>query len=103
MAFPKLHIASVEIPGPPIVRLHCVAVYGNGADRRHTDVPVRLHEPGAALADRRLIVIAQVGNRLVVGNQPASKPRRLYLAILLPFQPTAPSNPVHLPIDEELQ
>jgi hypothetical protein len=47
------------------------------------------------LADGTAVVLAEVGNRLVIGNKQARQPHHLNIAPSLTLEPPARLNPVH--------
>jgi hypothetical protein len=51
-------------------------------------VPLRAHKP-PRLADRRPVILAEIGNRLVMGNQPTGGPHHLNVAGSLTLKPAA--------------
>ncbi len=53
-------------------------------------------EPGADIADRETIVLAKVGDRLVVRHQAAFQPHRFHVAPGLPLKAAARLNPVEV-------
>jgi len=55
------------------------------------------------LANGTAIVLAEVGNRLVIGHEPARKPHHLDVVPSLTLQPPARLNPVEIAINIELQ
>src|SRR5262249_42251041 len=59
--------------------------------------------PRAYLADRRPVILAEIGNRLVIRNQPTGEPHHLNVAASLTFKPTARLNPIEITVDVELQ
>ena len=61
------------------------------------------NEPSAHLADRRAIVLAKVGNRLVIRHQAAGQPHHFHIAPGLPFKAPARLNPVEVAVNIELQ
>ena len=60
-------------------------------------------EPGTDFADRRAIVLAEVGDRLVIRRQPAGQPHYFNVAAGFPFKAPARLNPVEVAGDIELQ
>ncbi len=52
---------------------------------------------------RRAVVLAEVGDRLVVGDEPAQQPHHLDVAAGLALQPPARLHPVEIAVDVELQ
>jgi len=50
----------------------------------------------ADLLDRCSIILAEVGNRLVIGNEPARQPRHLDIAPSLTLKPPPRRNPIEV-------
>ena len=65
---------------------------------RHSSTKLR-----ADLADRRAIVLAEIGDRLVVGRKPAQQPDHFEIAPGLALQPPARLDAVEIAVDVELQ
>jgi hypothetical protein len=57
----------------------------------------------AYLAYRRPIILAEIGNRLVIRNQPTGEPHHLNIAPALALKPAARLNPIEITIDVELE
>jgi hypothetical protein len=49
------------------------------------------------------VILAKIGNRLVIGNQPTGEPHDLNVAAGLTFKPAARLNPIEITVDGELQ
>ena len=60
-------------------------------------------KPRTYLAYRRPVILAEIGNRLVIGNQPAGEPHHLNVAARLTLKPAARLNPIEIAVDVELQ
>ena len=56
----------------------------------------------AHLADGSAIVLSEIRNRLVIGNQAARKPHHLNVASGLTLQPAVRLDPVEIAVDVEL-
>ena len=52
--------------------------------------PAQRNKPAADLADGPAIVLAEIGNRLVIGNKPSRQPHDLHVASGLALEPAAP-------------
>ena len=50
-------------------------------------MPAQRDEPGADLADHTAVVLAEVGDRLVIRRQPADQPHHFHVAPGLSFDP----------------
>ena len=61
------------------------------------------YKPGADLPDGRAIVLAEVGNSLVIGSKPARQPHHLNVAPGITLQPPARLDPIEIAINVELQ
>ena len=79
---------------PSIATLACVEKAHHAAEH---------HKPGADLADGAAIVLAEVGNRLVIGSKAVGEPHHLNIAPGLTFKPAARLGPVEIAVDVELQ
>ena len=53
--------------------------------------------------DRRAIILAEVGDRLVVGHETAQEPEKLQIASGFALEPPARLHPVEIAVDVELQ
>jgi len=61
------------------------------------------HEVRAGRLDRRAVVLAEVGDRLVVRREPARQPHQLDVAPSLALQPPARRHAVQVAVDVEIQ
>src|SRR5262249_47955193 len=57
----------------------------------------------AHLADGAAVVLAEIGDRLVIGNETAGQPHHLDVASSLTLEPAARLNPIEIAVDVELQ
>jgi hypothetical protein len=103
MGDPELHLAGREVAVPVVHRLELAAVDGNAATAENPDPAAELDETRAGLADRRAILLAEIGDRLVVRRKPPREPHDLDVAPRLPFQAPARCDPVEVAVDEKLQ
>src|SRR5262245_25581059 len=99
----SLHLRSREVLVAAVNRLELAAVDGHAGFRQQPHLSAQLDEAGADLADRRTIVLAEVGNRLVIRNKAAQEPQHLQVATGLALQLTARLNSVEIAIDVQLQ
>jgi len=67
---------------------------------KKTQSAAKCNKPGTDLADGAAIVLAEVGNRLVVGSKPARQPHHLNVAPGLTLQPAARSDPIEIAVDD---
>ncbi len=56
-----------------------------------------------SVAYRRPVILAEIGNRLVIRNQPTGKPHHLNVAARLTLKPAARLNPIEITVNGELQ
>jgi hypothetical protein len=71
--------------------------------RQQAQLAAEFHEARTHLADGSAVVLAEVGNRLVIGGEPAQQPHYLDVAASLALQPTTRLHPVEIAVDVELQ
>ena len=64
-----LHLGASEVPVPVVDRLELGAINRNAGVGEQIKLTTERHEPGADLADRTAIILAEIGNRLVIGSQ----------------------------------
>src|SRR4029077_6381181 len=76
---------------------------GDARFGEQTHVAAQRDELGAHLADRRPIVLAEIGNRFVIRDQSAEKPDHLEIATGLTLQPPARLHPIEIAVDVELE
>ena len=84
-------------------RLELAAIDGDAAAAENPDPAAEVDETRAGLSDRRAILLAEIGDRLVVRRKPSHKPHHLDVAPRLPFQAPARCDAVEVAVDEELQ
>ena len=98
-----LHLGAREVVVAVVHRLELAAV---DRDARFLEQPqgaAERNKPGADLADGAAIVLAEIGDGLVVGRQAARQPHHLNVASGLALEPTARLNPVEIAVDVKLQ
>ena len=98
-----IDLAAREIPIPIVDRLELAAVNGDARFPKQTHLATQIDEARAHLADRRTIVLAEIGNHLVIGDEPAKKPHHLEIAASLTLEPSARLHAVEIAVDVELQ
>ena len=70
------HLGLGEVPVAIIHRLELAAIDRNAGSCQQTDLPAQFNEPRADLADGGAVILAEVGDRLVVGSKAAcARPR----------------------------
>src|SRR4029077_16854407 len=100
---PALHLRAREILVAVVDRLELAAVDGDARLRQKAYLSANGDELRAHLADRRPVILAEIGNRLVIGNQPTGKPHDLNVAASLTLKPAARLNPIEITVGVELQ
>src|SRR5437016_2484002 len=98
-----LHLCAREILVAVVDSLELAAVDGNARLRQQANLSAKGDKLRAHLADRRPVILAEIGNCLVIGNQPARQPHHLNVAGGFTLKPAARLNPVEITVDVELQ
>ena len=98
-----LHLGAREVLVAVVHRLELAAVNRDAGLREQTHRAAQRDEARAHFADRRAIVLAEVGNRLVIGSKSTRQPHHLNVAPSLVLEPPARLNPVKIAVDVELQ
>src|SRR6476469_63401 len=80
MCAASLHLPAREVLVAGIDGLELAAIDRNARLRQQTHQAAQLNKLHANLLDRRSAVLAEVGNRLVVRNEPARQPHHLDIA-----------------------
>jgi hypothetical protein len=84
-------------------RLELASINRNARLREQAHPATHFDKLHADLLDRWPIILAKVGNGLVIGDKSARQPHHLDIARSLPLQPTARLNTVEVPVNVELQ
>ena len=100
---PPLHLGPREVPVAVVHRLELAAVDRDAGLRQQAHRAAQRNKAHAHLADGTPIVLAEVGNRLVIGHKSARKPHHLDVVPSLTLQPPARLNPVEIAVNIELQ
>ena len=100
---PRLQLALGEVLVAVVDRLELAAVDGDRGLFEQAQFPAQQDELAAGGADCLTVVLAEVGDGLEVGHQPASQPDQLDVALCFPLQPPARLHPVQIPVDVDLQ
>src|SRR5262249_6083853 len=75
----------------------------NASDREQAHLPAQFDKLHADLLDRRPTILAEVGNRLVIGNEPARQPHYLNVAPSFTLKPPTRLNAIKVAVNVELQ
>ncbi len=97
------HLRPREVLVPGVDRLELAAIDRHAGLGEQVQLATQRDEPGTDLADRRAIVLAKVGDRLVIRREAAGQPHHFHVAPRLAFQSAARLNPVEVAVDVELQ
>ena len=100
---PPLHLALREVLVAVVDRLELAAVDGHARRGEQAHLAAQLDEARAHLAQRRAVVLAEVGDRLVVGHEAPQQPQQLQIAPGLALEPPARLHAVEIAVDVELQ
>src|SRR5450756_1506155 len=98
-----LHLGACEVPVTVVYRLELAAVDRHAGLREKAHRAAKRNKPGADLADGAAVVLAEVGDRLVIGSKPARQPHHLNVAPSFTLQSPARLDPVEIAVDVELQ
>src|SRR5215467_8000192 len=98
-----LHLRAGEILIAIIDRLELAAVDRNARLREQAQLSTKRDELCANLADRSSVILAEIRNRLVVGNEPAEQPHDLNVASRLTLKSAARLHPIKVAADVKLQ
>src|SRR5712664_80137 len=84
-------------------RLELAAVNGDAGLREQTHHAAQRNEARAHFADGSAIVLAEIGNRLVIWSQTPRQPHHLDVAPSLALKPAARLDPIEVAVDVKLQ
>src|SRR6188472_4613500 len=98
-----VHLGAREVLVAIVHRLELAAVDRHAGLREQAYRAAQRYEPSANLADGATIILAEVGNRLVIGSKPAREPHHLNVAPGLTLKPAARLNSVEIAVNVELQ
>src|SRR6266702_7555693 len=104
----QLHAAPLYFPLREVLvagidRLKLATIDRNARCRQQTHQAAQFNKLYADLLDRWPTVLAEVGNRLVIGNEPAGQPHHLHIAPSLTLKPPARLNANQVPVNVKLQ
>ena len=103
MRAPAIDLPSCKIAISIIDRFELAAVDRDARLRQQTHLSTEIDEARARPADRRAIVLAEIGNHLVIGNEPSEQPYDFQVAAGLALKPPARLNPIEIPVNVKLQ
>jgi hypothetical protein len=98
-----LHLGAREILVPIIDRLELAAVDGDASFGEQAHRAAEHNKPAADLADGPAVVLAEIGDRLVIGNKASRQPHDFHIASGLALKPSARLDPVQIAVNIELQ
>ena len=88
-----LHLRAREVLVAVVHRLELTAVNRNARRRQKTNLSAKGNELRTPLAYCRSIILAEVENRLVIGNEPAREPHHLNVAAGLTLRAVGSTGP----------
>jgi len=98
-----LHLGAREILVPIIDRLELAAVDRDASFGEEAHRAAQHNKPAADLADGTAVVLAEIGDRLVIRNPTSRQPHHLHIASGLALEPSARLDPVQIAVNIELQ
>ena len=98
-----LHFRLREVFVAIIDRLEFAAVDRNARFREQPHLAAEFDEAGAHLAQRFAVVLAEVGDGLVIRDEAPQQPHHLDVAASFTLEPPARLHPVEITVDVELQ
>ena len=99
----SVHLGAREVLIAVVHRLELAAVDRDAGFREQAHRAAQRDEACAHFADGSTIVPPEIGNGLVIGNEPTRQPHDLNVASGLTLEPAARLNPVEIAVDVELQ
>src|SRR5262249_29409329 len=100
---PSLHLGAREVLVTVIHRLELAAVDRDAGFRQQAHAATERDKTGADLPDGAAVVLAEVGNRLVIRSKSASEPHHLDVPPGLMLEPAARLNPIEVAVDVKLE
>src|ERR1700730_5844678 len=100
---PRASLRAREILVAMVDRFELAAVDGDARLRQKAYLSANGDELRAHLTYRRPVILAEIGNRLVIRNQPTGEPHHLNVAARLTLKPAARLNPIEITVNVELQ
>src|SRR5215510_3270367 len=100
---PPLHLALRKVLVARVDSLELRAINGHARLRQQSHLAAQLDELRTYLLDGRAIVLAKVGDRLVIGREPLQKPDNLQIASRLTLQPATRLDAIEIAVNIELQ
>jgi hypothetical protein len=98
-----LHLGAREVLVAVVHRLELAAVDRHAGLREQAHHAAECDKPGTDLPDSPAVVLAEIGNRLVVGSKPANEPHHLNVAPGFALKPPARLHPIEVAVNVELQ
>ena len=97
------HLRTGKVPVPRIDRLELGTVDRHTGFRKQIKPAAQRDELGTHLADRLAIILAEVGDGLVIRRQTPGQPHNLNITQGFPFKAPARLNTIEVTVDIELQ
>jgi hypothetical protein len=86
---PPIHLALREVLVAVVDRLELAPVDGHARRGEQAHLAAQLDKLRTHLAQRRTVVLAEIGDRLVIGRQAPQQPQELQIAPGLALEPPA--------------
>ena len=90
---PPLHFRPRQVPIAIVHRLELAAVDRNTRIRKQAHLPAEFDKAHTHFADGTAVVLPEIGDRLVVGDEPAKQPHQLDIAAVSFFFRTNAEHP----------
>ena len=100
---PPLQLAFREVVVATVHGFEFGSVDRDAGFRQQSHLPTQLDELSADFFDRRAIVLAEIGDRLVIGREPPGEPHHLEIALALALQAAARVHAIEIAVDVELE
>ena len=93
------HLCPREVLVTGVHRFELAAVNGDTRGRQQTYRSAKRNELRANLANRRPVIPAEIGNRLVIGDQPTREPHHFNVASSFALKPAARLYAIEVAVD----
>src|SRR5258705_12351725 len=98
-----LDLAAREVFVAVVDCLELAAVDGHACSGEQAHLAAQLDEARTHLAQRGTVILAEIGDRFVIGHEAPQEPQQLEIATGLTLQPPARLDAIEITIDVELQ
>lgn len=101
MRAPPLDLAAREVLIAIVDGFEFAAVDGDAGCREQSHLAAHLDEARADFFDAGTIVLAEIGNRFVIGRKPGEQPHHFDVAASFTLEPAARMHTVEIPVNVE--